>query len=467
MFGLGLIELGLIALVFWLGVRKHRGEPVGGAFAVAVVALMVASIAPVAGILASRSAMVSAEVATVAQRALGAPLRVEAAQIPASLPLLVVALFVVLVVVALARSGRAGATIVCVLLALGGLGLLRYLRGQVAPLGPVAQVSPPVFVSPFEPRIDLGDDVGKWDEQHAEQPKAEWDAERIRANDEAYGSGGAEAKRIEFLEKGQQENDADRRKALESALKQARDEWVSTQQSARDAAKQAASEFERITKEFQRLAGMKAALDSKLSAEESFVMDAPERPERPERPEAPEQPEMPEMPEGSAAGPTAVAARPAWIASPPASDSRNRRAVLSTDPYFTLDSLEAAAESQLRAWLEGALAESVGRPPAPGSLAGLGYAELRSQFVRSSYDESRSSSAGDATIRHQLVELPEVIPAHFVDLVHRSGRRERVAGVAAIGGSVVATLALLYGLLGIGVCKNPRLGPKAPGSTGG
>jgi hypothetical protein len=134
----------------------------------------------------------------------------------------------------------------------------------------------------------------------------------------------------------------------------------------------------------------------------------------------------------------------------------NRSEVLATDPYFTLDSLEAAAEAQLRAWLERALAESLGRPAATGALSDASYAELRKQFVRSSYDESRDSSAGEATIRYQLVELPEVMPAHYLDLVQRSGRRERVAEVAVLGSGLVGTLAMLYGLLGIGLGKSPR-----------
>jgi hypothetical protein len=536
MFGLGLVELALIALVVWIVVRKSRGEAIGGGLAVAGIVAGALALLPILGLLIARASLVSAEVATVAQRAIAAPMQLEVGRVATLLPVLVIALLalVVFAAIRIARQGAMGTlalfgTLAAAMgtlalfgvLAVAGAGLLfvavhTYRSFEFVPPALVAErrLSPPEAATPprgvqagnqgfdedfpwgdaAKPRIDLGDDFpfGKQAEgqriEQLAQAQANWDAERIRANDKAYGPGGAEAKRIEMLEQEQKNVDDQRRKSLQLALQQARDEWQAAQESAREAAKDAASEFERIKQEFQRLAGMKAALDSTPSAQVSSATEAPERselPERPERPEAPEQPEQPEMPEGPehppgpeqppiptgdegpAAKPTAVAARPAWIAKPPASDSRNRRAVLTTDPYFTLDSLEGAAEAQLREWLEQALGESLGRRPARGALATASYAELRSQFVRSSYDESRDSSAGEATIRYQLVELPEVIPAHFVDLVQQSGRRERVAGVAAIGGSVVATLALLYGLLGIGVCENPRLGPKAPGSTGG
>ncbi|MGL4512844.1 MAG: hypothetical protein ACRCT8_07110 [Lacipirellulaceae bacterium] len=496
MIQLGLIELALIAAVVWLVVRKRNGERIGAPLAMFGVVAATLALAPGLGLLVARATMLSAEAATAAQRAVSGSAPAAGSGVVAVLPLLALVLVVLLVlsVIRIARQGSLGALALFMALVAVGAGLfgLAVYRGaafvpppvvvelQPFPPGVPAHPAPPRVVGASlpplepagEPRIDLG--YGPWDAEtnqrelpwepaakHDAHSQADYDAERVHANDEAYGPGGAEAKRVEFLGEAQSNLDGQRRAALAEGIEQARSEWQAAQQSASDAAKQATSEFKRITKEFQRLAGLVPAGASEPrsvaeSATEALAAAlAPATPVGPEAPAGPEEPRLPTGDESPAAKPAAGRRVPewVWVNNPPKPDGRTRREVLVTDPFFTPESLDVAADAQLRSWVEEALAKSLGRERAAGALAGVPAADLRETFVATSHDETRDSMAGEAMIRHQLVELPEVIPARFLDSVQRHGQRERVAGVAAIGGSVVGTIALLYGLLGIGGCK--------------
>ena len=137
--------------------------------------------------------------------------------------------------------------------------------------------------------------------------------------------------------------------------------------------------------------------------------------------------------------------KPEWLTRKPGMN----HTVLASDPFQDYSECSRNIDHQTVAWLQ----KRLNLEPSVLTMVDELSQELRTRFVRAEYSEERKTSVGDMRVVWRLVELNPDDATWLKDRVYSYQAGGRVRLVATIGGVVLALLATIYAVLGVG--QNP------------
>jgi hypothetical protein len=148
----------------------------------------------------------------------------------------------------------------------------------------------------------------------------------------------------------------------------------------------------------------------------------------------------------------ATAERPDWVVNPPKQIGNVRKFVVVSDPFLTVEECRRDADSKMQnlainraCQLSGAGSRRTGA----AALAdlGLGADYVRRELCTDEYIDVIDSSVGEMRKTYSLVEFNETQDALLVDRARSYSRQEGLKDVTLIGSGVLASVAMLFGLL--------------------
>ena len=182
--------------------------------------------------------------------------------------------------------------------------------------------------------------------------------------------------------------------------------------------------------------------------------DAPEEGDSVESPDEPKNSEE-EATEAKAPEPPAAPALaskgelPAWVSNPP----KPGQMVITTDPFPTVRGARGQLVNQLVSFLSQILETEL---PGSGALAAQAFTPSNAYdvLVTEEHVEERDSSVGEVFVIHTLVESNEQTKAWALAVAEQvMQQQQRSTGLIAVtagGGTLLASLAVLYGVLSLG-----------------
>ena len=147
--------------------------------------------------------------------------------------------------------------------------------------------------------------------------------------------------------------------------------------------------------------------------------------------------------------------RPDWVDEPPKRVGDVHRAVVASDPFTTVDECFEQLEHLFPVEVERRLAKLVPRDQhshvesASLEASGITLDYIMREICREQFTETTEHDFGAMKKVYVLMEFTPAIESHLLDSWQIYLRRYRLTAVAQIAGCVLATLAVLYGLLQI------------------
>ncbi len=142
--------------------------------------------------------------------------------------------------------------------------------------------------------------------------------------------------------------------------------------------------------------------------------------------------------------------RPDWVGEPPRRVGDAYQVSLDVDPYATIEESDKALPAKINAAVDDYAAQLIG-PQARGRI------QLPTQYIdehvkRDDWQEWRKHEMGpsltvDMVHRHVLLRFDGAVNDRIRQMWKRSIVNERVAGAAALGGGMLALVAMIYGYL--------------------
>lgn len=141
--------------------------------------------------------------------------------------------------------------------------------------------------------------------------------------------------------------------------------------------------------------------------------------------------------------------RPDWVGEPPRRVGDAYQVSLDVDPYTTIEESDSALPAKINAAVDDYVGQLIG-------LQARGRIRLPMEYIdehvkRDDWQEWRKHAMGPVTVdmvhRHVLLRFDNAVNDHIRQMWKRSIVNERVAGAAALGGGVLALVAMIYGYL--------------------
>lgn len=141
--------------------------------------------------------------------------------------------------------------------------------------------------------------------------------------------------------------------------------------------------------------------------------------------------------------------RPDWVGEPPRRVGDAYQVSLDVDPYTTIEESDSALPAKINAAVDDYVGQLIG-PQARGRIR-LPMEYIDEHVKRDDWQEWRKHAMGPVTVdmvhRHVLLRFDNAVNDHIRQMWKRSIVNERVAGAAALGGGVLALVAMVYGYL--------------------
>ncbi len=141
--------------------------------------------------------------------------------------------------------------------------------------------------------------------------------------------------------------------------------------------------------------------------------------------------------------------QPDWVGEPPRRVGDAYQVSLDVDPYTTIEESDSALPAKINAAVDDYVGQLIG-------LQARGRIRLPMEYIdehvkRDDWQEWRKHAMGPVTVdmvhRHVLLRFDNAVNDHIRQMWKRSIVNERVAGAAALGGGVLALVAMIYGYL--------------------